>query len=448
MNYGTSISKTIGLALGAAICAAFLITAVPLLSNTLASAFNPAFSAFAPSVAYADDYGDWGWEGGDCCGGGSDGSGGGYDDWGWEGGDCCSNDYQPIDYGYQPYDYGYQPIDYSYNPTTYYQPYNPPPYNPPPQYCPSGYSGTYPNCIPPPQHCPGGYTGVYPNCVPPPQYCPSGYTGTYPNCVPPPQYCPSGYTGTYPNCVPPPQYCPSGYSGTYPYCVPPPPPPPPCYNCYIPPPPQYCPSGYSGTYPNCFAPQPFVYTTYTPNVSLYQGPTAQPLAAVSLSQIPYTGLDLGPWGTFIYWSVLVLLSAIAAYLIAVKKIFSGLTAKLRYFLLGDMSVATHPAYTQSHGLTASAHAQAGVVGVPMNHIAHAALPAATFAAQAGPAPTAAHVLPHLDAQTLAHLFAEALAAHAAKTVPVSTAPVPAAPAPFKDTTDDFVLAQVNRLGKR
>ena len=32
--------------------------------------------------------------------------------------------------------------------------------------------------------------------------CPSGYTGTYPNCVAPPT-CPSGYSGTYPNCVAP-----------------------------------------------------------------------------------------------------------------------------------------------------------------------------------------------------------------------------------------------------
>ncbi len=69
--------------------------------------------------------------------------------------------------------------------------------------CPTGYTGTYPNCVL--SRCPTGYTGTYPNCVPPP--CPTGYTGTYPNCVPP--ACPTGYTGTYPNCVPPATLAPS-----------------------------------------------------------------------------------------------------------------------------------------------------------------------------------------------------------------------------------------------
>jgi hypothetical protein len=53
--------------------------------------------------------------------------------------------------------------------------------------------------LPPAQTCPTGYTGTYPNCVAP--VCPAGYSGTYPNCVAP--SCPSGYTGTYPNCVAP-----------------------------------------------------------------------------------------------------------------------------------------------------------------------------------------------------------------------------------------------------
>ena len=45
--------------------------------------------------------------------------------------------------------------------------------------------------------------------------CPTGDTGTYPDCVAP--TCPSGDTGTYPDCVAP--TCPSGDSGTYPDCV-------------------------------------------------------------------------------------------------------------------------------------------------------------------------------------------------------------------------------------
>ncbi len=77
-----------------------------------------------------------------------------------------------------------------------------------PQVCPSGWTGTYPNCVPP-QTCPAGWTGTYPNCVAPvvnpPQTCPDGWTGSPPNCVAPPQVCPDGWTGTYPNCVAPAQ---------------------------------------------------------------------------------------------------------------------------------------------------------------------------------------------------------------------------------------------------
>ena len=59
------------------------------------------------------------------------------------------------------------------------------------------------DCQPP---CPTGYTGTSPNCQPP--QCPTGDTGTYPNCVQP--QCPSGDTGIYPICVKPPIKCPLG----------------------------------------------------------------------------------------------------------------------------------------------------------------------------------------------------------------------------------------------
>ena len=39
--------------------------------------------------------------------------------------------------------------------------------------------------------------GVY---IVDPVFCPSGYTGTYPNCIK--TVCPTGTTGTYPNCYP------------------------------------------------------------------------------------------------------------------------------------------------------------------------------------------------------------------------------------------------------
>ena len=257
--------------------------------------------------------------------------------------------------------------------------------------CPSGYTGTYPNCVAP--QCPSGYTGSYPNCQPP-QYCPSGYTGTYPNCVPP--QCPAGYSGTYPNCQPP-QYCPSGYSGTYPNCVPPP---------------QYCPAGYSGTYPNCVPPTPVtpwcsitinnnsnsgyfnanqpvtlswnssnasygsinqgwgsvnltgsrtIYptqtTTYTGTFTNSNGQTANCSVTVyinnyvppqnpntpfiTLAAVPYTGLELGPVGTALYWAFLAFWCALAAYLIVVKKVQNQVYNSLMTVLFG--SSASHAA---------------------------------------------------------------------------------------------------------
>lgn len=50
-------------------------------------------------------------------------------------------------------------------------------------------------------------------------------------------------------------------------------------------------------------------------LSSLKAPGEQPLAFVYLSEIPYTGLDLGPLGTAMYWLMLVLWSLAAAYLI-------------------------------------------------------------------------------------------------------------------------------------
>lgn len=54
-----------------------------------------------------------------------------------------------------------------------------------------------------PATCPTGQTGTPPNCVTPAATCPSGQTGTPPNCTTqPPASCPTGQTGTPPNCLP------------------------------------------------------------------------------------------------------------------------------------------------------------------------------------------------------------------------------------------------------
>jgi len=65
---------------------------------------------------------------------------------------------------------------------------------------------------------------------------------------------------------------------------------------------------------------------------------------ITLSQVPYTGLDLGPIGTAVYWIGLVLICAILAYLIAVKRVQNSSLTWLRVKLLGDPDIATHPAY--------------------------------------------------------------------------------------------------------
>ncbi len=79
-----------------------------------------------------------------------------------------------------------------------------------------------------------------------------------------------------------------------------------------------------------YAPQQPIYTQqyqYPAQYPVYQQPTvyrAQPY--VSLAAAPYTGLDLGTWGTAAYWGFLVLWCLIAAYLVAVKKIQNKIVA--------------------------------------------------------------------------------------------------------------------------
>lgn len=56
---------------------------------------------------------------------------------------------------------------------------------------------------PPKVKCPTGTTGTYPDCVK--KTCPTGTTGTYPDCKAP--TCPTGTTGTYPDCKTPVASC-------------------------------------------------------------------------------------------------------------------------------------------------------------------------------------------------------------------------------------------------
>src|SRR3989344_1963748 len=86
------------------------------------------------------------------------------------------------------------------------------------------------------------------------------------------------------------------------------------------------------------APQPYVayQPVYQPTPSYNPPPAPRPVSMqqqpyVTLSQIPYTGLDLGPIGTALYWSFLVLWTLFMAYLIVYKRVQAKLVNGLNKF---------------------------------------------------------------------------------------------------------------------
>jgi len=100
------------------------------------------------------------------------------------------------------------------------------------------------------------------------------------------------------------------------------------YNTYMPP---TCQTGWYGTYPNCYKYNPVVYNNPT-------------TPYVTLSQVPYTGLELGPVGTALYWGFLVLWAFFIAYLLVVKRVQTSVYRSLNSFLFGA------PAATASDNL--------------------------------------------------------------------------------------------------
>ncbi len=294
MTFTNSSIRNIALALTAVLFAATLIAVAP-----TAQAADMDFGGY--------DYYDGGYD----YGGGYDYYDGGYDDYGY---DYYDGGYD--DYGYDYYDGGYDDYgydDYGYDDYSY----------------PGGSSGGFG----------GGSFGGGSGWTLPPSMPPSGgnmqsqnqsqgqaqsqsSTNTNVNqnvnniniSVPQAQptvaqpVCPLGTTGFYPNCVyPQPTYdiCPNiqGIQSTLP-------------------------AGYVIQYGNC------QYQTYTPPV--YPTPAPQPY--VTLSQLPYTGLELGPLGTALYWGFLVLWCLIAAYLIAVKKVQNKVAS---WFTSSTPSHTTH-----------------------------------------------------------------------------------------------------------
>ena len=74
-------------------------------------------------------------------------------------------------------------------------------------------------------------------------------------------------------------------------------------------------------YPPVYTPP--VYIPSTPVRPVYQQPI-QPY--VTLAAVPYTGLEMGPVATALYWGFLVLWCLIVAYLVAVKKVQNNIVA--------------------------------------------------------------------------------------------------------------------------
>lgn len=138
-----------------------------------------------------------------------------------------------------------------------------------------------------------------------------------------------------------------------------------------------CPVGTTGIYPNCVYPQtptydicpnlPGIQSTLPAGYVMQYGncqyqtiyPTPAPQPYVTLSQVPYTGLELGPVGTVVYWGFLVLWCLMAAYLIAVKKVQNKVVA---WF------AGSTPSHARVSHAAPAAHAPVVKVATPVSGI--------------------------------------------------------------------------------
>jgi hypothetical protein len=98
---------------------------------------------------------------------------------------------------------------------------------------------------------------------------------------------------------------------------------------------------------------------YQGNCYTYAAPIAYNTTPyITLSQAPYTGLDLGPMGEVLYWTFLVLWCLGAAYLIVVKRVQNKLVAFLNGFLFGSsaktVAHTAHATHAPAHTAAASA----------------------------------------------------------------------------------------------
>ena len=130
-----------------------------------------------------------------------------------------------------------------------------------------------------------------------------------------------------------------------------------------------------------------------PNVSLFRTPGEQPLAFVTLSQIPYTGFDAGPVATALFWMLLVAWSALVAWLIVVKRVPQNLIEKY-----AGISSHAEPRIIHEEKVEPMAHVSnimPSALAMPMPHMGHTEreVPVSRFASQkiTTPVSTKAHV---------------------------------------------------------
>ncbi len=95
-------------------------------------------------------------------------------------------------------------------------------------------------------------------------------------------------------------------------------------------------SNYGYGYNDCYQPMP-QYPQYPPVAY-------NPTPYVTLSAVPYTGLELGPAGEALYWAFLVLWCLVAAYLIVVKRVQNKVVSALNGFLFGASTATATTAH--------------------------------------------------------------------------------------------------------
>ena len=110
----------------------------------------------------------------------------------------------------------------------------------------------------------------------------------------------------------------------------------------------------------------------------------EPLSYVYLSEVPYTGLELGAWGTALYWLMLIGWSAALAYLVLfnavpfafarVKRFGSNVKEAMNSDAPahGHSAPVAHAAHGAGHGHAAShsAHAEPAAPAKPQGYNAH------------------------------------------------------------------------------